>query len=77
MTERNLLFVIADKQGRPTMRTRRQSMAEFMEDQGWTVVDIIADPSPLPTRFAPRARVMATRVDARDNCAPGLRLGYL
>lgn len=46
MTEpRTLTFVIADKQGRPTMRTTRQRQAEFMERQGWTVIDVVEDKS--------------------------------
>ncbi len=73
MTDR--IFVIADKQGRPTMRTRRFSKALFMEAQGWTVVDVLDDPSPLPTRHLPRPRL--TRIDARDNVNPALGLGSL
>lgn len=71
MTERNLIFVIADKQGRPTMRTRRQSKVMFMEAQGWSVINVIEDSTPLPTVAVPAP------FDNRNLCNPALRLGSL
>lgn len=41
MPTRTITFIIADRQGRPSIRTTDQSYAMFMEAQGWMVCDVI------------------------------------
>lgn len=78
MTEaRSFIFTIADKRGRPTMRTTRQRQAEFMVRQGWTVIDVIEDHSAAPSPNRRAAVAAVALADNRDLVSGALRLGSL